>query len=516
MQEYLNHYAINGGRLLRILFFLTAAYGGVIFWLAPHLPMADLPQHAAQVAMLKSLIMGNSLWQDLFRINLFTPYLIGYVLWLPLTFLFSVTVAVKILLTVGYYFFIGTCIHLRKSFGGDDRLDWLFLPCYFGFAFKWGFLTFILAAPFGLLFILTAKLYADSPSIRTGAYLTIAGVLLFFCHGLVFFFALAIGFCFLVIRWWRDRRSVLIILPYICIFLLFVVFYFIKSAALPETMHTNSFSWGPYRERPQQFLLYMLGTEEDAIFLPIALLLLAYPFLLGSYFKLQLNDHLAPFFVFLIVWFGWPWGATLSGMEVGLIYHRFAIFSLPLYALLFQRKQETIQENFGISRTREIIVITLVVLTCWTYFAIQSNRIVQFAKESEDFDKVMALAQPNHLALYHILDGSSPASNNNQAYRHYPAWYQAEANGAVEFNFAIYQSQIVLYRSNEPSKVAFKKSNPFTTRWSELNSEHFYYIFVRHTAALPSDFFEGIGCQVNKIVESGTWSLYRGCSNAKS
>jgi hypothetical protein len=516
MQEHINNYAINGRRLLRTLFLLTAAYGGVIFWLAPHLPMADLPQHAAQVATLKSLIMGNSPWQDLFRINFFTPYLIGYTLWLPLTFLFSVTVAVKILLTIGYYFFIWTCIHLRKSFDGDDRLDWLFLPCYFGFAFKWGFLTFILAAPFGLLFILTAKLYADNPSIRTGAYLTIAGIFLFFCHGLVFFFAMTIGACFLLIRLWRDRRSVWIILPYICIFLLFVIFYFIKSAALPETLHNDFFHWRSYKERPEQFLLYMLGTGDDPIFLPIALFFIAYPFLLASHVKLQLHDRLVPFIVFLLVWFGWPSTANLSGMEVALIYQRFAIFSLPLYALLFQRKQETVQENSGISRTREMVVMSLVVLTCWTYFAMQSNRIAQFAKESEDFDKVIALAEPNQLMLYYILDGSSPASNNNEAYRHFPAWYQAEANGAVEFNFAIYQNLIVLYRSNEPSKLPYNRLNPFTTRWSVLKEEHFYYILVRHTDALPSDFFEGIGCQVNKIVESGTWSLYRGCSNAKS
>ena len=69
------------------LFLLTSAWGMLIFWLAPHPPMIDLPEHAAQVALLRDLLLGQSPWGDLFRINLFTPYLLGYALALPLSFL---------------------------------------------------------------------------------------------------------------------------------------------------------------------------------------------------------------------------------------------------------------------------------------------------------------------------------------------------------------------------------------------------------------------------------------------
>ena len=67
---------LNGGPVW--LFLLAALWGAGIFWLAPHPPMVDLPQHAAQVALLRDLLQGASPWADFFRVNWITPYLIGY------------------------------------------------------------------------------------------------------------------------------------------------------------------------------------------------------------------------------------------------------------------------------------------------------------------------------------------------------------------------------------------------------------------------------------------------------
>ncbi|MCW0054006.1 hypothetical protein OIV36_31550, partial [Burkholderia pseudomallei] len=64
-------------RVLRVLFVATVAAAGLLFWLVPHPPMVDLPQHAGQVAILHDLLLGQSPWAPLLRINLFTPYLLG-------------------------------------------------------------------------------------------------------------------------------------------------------------------------------------------------------------------------------------------------------------------------------------------------------------------------------------------------------------------------------------------------------------------------------------------------------
>ena len=508
-----NTNSINFELIFKILFFITVAYGCAIFWMAQHLPMVDLPQLSGQVAVLKDLLQGDPTWQDVFRINFFTPYLIPYALWLPLTFFFSIAVSGKILLTAGYLFFIWTCICLRKSFNGDSRLDWLFIPCYFGFAFKLGFVTTLLAVPFGLLFIIFAKLYTDAPSVRRGITLTVAGYFLFFCHGFVFIFSLAIGFCFLLLRFRLSKRLIQMSTPYVGLVVLCLIFYAFKSSDLPRVMSPDFLSWGWYRGRAEQFLLYPLGTEEDRIFLPILLLCIAFPFLLGSRPRLQLHDHLIPFGIILLAWLSWPSYGNVLGMDFAYIYHRFAIYILPFYVLLFQRQEKSVSEKYGLNVIREVAAPTLVVLACWAFFAVQSVRVLEFAEESTDFDRVVAKAEPKQLALFLVFDSSSPASHNGAAYRNFPAWYQAEHQGVVEFNFASYLNQVIIYRSNVPTKLPEFGHKPHTFRWKENNSDRFHYIFIRHKNNLPSGIFADAGCTISKITESGTWSLYRGCAN---
>ncbi|MFX8449327.1 hypothetical protein ABTL80_20275, partial [Acinetobacter baumannii] len=84
----------------------------------------------------------------------------GYGLALALSFVMPVTVAIKVLLTLVYYGFVSACIQLRKQFAGDARIDWLFVPSFFGFAYDFGLFTFLVAAPLALLFVLLARQYA--------------------------------------------------------------------------------------------------------------------------------------------------------------------------------------------------------------------------------------------------------------------------------------------------------------------------------------------------------------------
>jgi hypothetical protein len=44
----------------RLAFVATVIVAGATFWLAPRLPMTDLPQHAGQVAALHGLVLGTS------------------------------------------------------------------------------------------------------------------------------------------------------------------------------------------------------------------------------------------------------------------------------------------------------------------------------------------------------------------------------------------------------------------------------------------------------------------------
>ncbi|MDD4914631.1 MAG: hypothetical protein PHW13_06300 [Methylococcales bacterium] len=489
--------------IFRILFMLTAVYAAGVFWLAPRPPMADLPQLAVQAATLKDLMDGHSPWANVYTINLFTPYLTSYLAWLGLSHLFSVTVSAKILLSLGYLFFIYACIRLRKTLDGDERLDWLFIPGFFGICFKWGFFTFMLATPFCLLFIAYAKQFADTPSLRKGVHLLLTGILVFFSHGLAFWFALAVGLGFLLKRFELSKAFLWLCLPYILLAVFFSLYIVSKSLEASESIAQNGLYWGWYRGRLEQFLIYILGKEEDAIFLPITLLLFAFPFLLGSRLKLQWHDRQIPFIVLLLVWAVWPSWGFLSGMDFAFIYQRFALFTLPLYAMLFQPATPA----FGQIRT--LAALTAAMLACWLFLGVQSVRMYRFADESADFDKLTAVAEPRHSALYLIFDAASPAAGNSVAYRHFPAWYQVQSQGNVEFNFAWYRNQVVIFRDNQNRAIPRYGSQPAAFRWREDAGDSFYYFFIR--GELPANFFAAASCPIRKIAESGAWALYRGC-----
>ena len=87
----------------------------------------------------------------------------------------------------------GSCIGFRRHLRGDARLDWLFVPGFFGFAFGWGFYTFLVAAPLGILFIWLSYGYATATSVRKSVEFILRVLCASFPHGLVFLFAAAIG-----------------------------------------------------------------------------------------------------------------------------------------------------------------------------------------------------------------------------------------------------------------------------------------------------------------------------------
>ena len=147
---------LEGSDSQRFFFWFVFILSGGLFWLSPHPPMVDIPQHAGQVALFLDLLSNNPHWRDTFYINYFTPYLLGYGLWALLATAMPIAIALKLLLSIAFYAFVMSGMHLRRCCQADDRLDWLLIPSFFGFCFNWGFLTFLMAAPLGILFITQA------------------------------------------------------------------------------------------------------------------------------------------------------------------------------------------------------------------------------------------------------------------------------------------------------------------------------------------------------------------------
>jgi hypothetical protein len=488
---------------MRVAFWATVLVAAATFWLVPRPPMADLPQHAGQIALLRDLLFGASKWQSLVYVNWFTPYLAGYGPALLLSLVMPVLAALKLLLTVAYLGFVWACIALRRALDGDERLDWLFIPSFFGIVYAAGLYTFMVAAPLGVLFVLLALRYARSPSLSAGLLLFAADLALFFAHGLVFLFANAIGGVLLLLKVRRFGRLVVTAVPYLGVGVL-VVAYSLARLRFENAPSGDPWSfyggWDGLRlSLPYLWAGWSTEDPHNWLFALLFAAQLAAPVLLRS--RLNRGDALVPFLVTLLIWIAVP----LRAQATGTIYLRFILFLLPFYALLFAPRQDV-----GMARR---LVLPLV---CWVFLAVHTERLLAFAKESAPFEEVLAAAAPDNRALGVVFDATSK-TGSELGYMHWPAWYQVERRGFVDFNFAVFLPQIVRYRPDRiPRRFGQEDwaQNPAGGfDWQRDGASAYRYFFVRRVGALPESFFPAGQCRPALIKSSGDWSLYEniGC-----
>jgi hypothetical protein len=190
-------------------------------------------------------------------------------------------------------------------------------------------------------------------------------------------------------------------------------------------------------------------------------------------------------------------------MNTWLLYQRFAVFLLPFYVLMFTAPR---------SARSSLLSRLWLPLLCWTFLAIHVERLLSFAKESADFEDVLAAVEPGQRALGLIFYGASPAAANLVAYFHFPLWYQAEKGGFVDFNFAGYLPQIVRYRSDRAPAVfggpVWTWQAPDDFEWGRNQAELYRYFFVRHIAPLPQGYFPTGRCEPVLLKSAGAWSIF--------
>lgn len=502
---------INGGPAW--LFIVAALWGAAIFWLAPHPPMIDLPQHAAQVALLRDILQGTSPWTEFFRINWWTPYLIGYGLALPLSLVMPVAAALKLLLSLAYLAFVFMGVRLRRHFDAEPRLDWLFLLSFFGFAYTWGFFTFLVAAPIGLWFLLLADRYAHEQTPRRALGLTAVGLVLLASHGLVFLFAVGTGFLLVAAnaRSWRAFLPAL--WPYV-IFGLASIAYFLISRhvssglALHQTL-PQTLLWGTGPRIPDT-LVYPLSANVQglSVLLPLftVLFMVAAPWLIGARIDFERRSSWLPHAVIVLIMLMVPSYA----FNTQFLYQRFALFLLPTYAWAFTRQARPVSND---ERRNVGLVMSLLIVLCFVMLSVYSFRTWRFGQESADIDHLTAMIEPGQRALTLAFDTDSAADNNDRIYAHYPAWYQAERRGLVDFNFAWFPPQIVRYRPDHLPKVrpGFEW-HPERFDWHRHGGANYRYFFVRPASRSPQSLFANAPCMPQLLMSLDSWAVYENVS----
>jgi hypothetical protein len=501
---------------LQFLFFIVVIFGALVFWISPHPPMVDLPQHAGQIALLKEIVTGTCQWKDFFQVNLVTPYLSGYGITLLFAFLMPIDVAMKASLSLAYVGFVFACTRVRKSLKSDPRLDWLLIPAFFGLSYSWGFFSFLVAAPICIWFIYCAAQYSEDRCLRRGVSLLLVGILLLVSHGMSFVLGWGIGVAFLLIRFPRMKASLLSTVPYGILALLAIAFY-LAGKRMDGTLIGN-YAPMQFGHRPILRLTEMLrftfssGREANVnsflIIAPAAILMVAAPVLLRLRVDWRKPTCWVPFFGVCVLFFTLPTFAN----NTAFLYERFSLFLLPTFAWMFSRRSLAQGGDRKADGVLSSLGLVLLIVSVMFFLGVTSLNAWKFARETNEFDTVVRTLDPGQRALGLIFDSSSVEADNRAVYLHYAAWYQAERHGLYDFNFAWFTPQIVRYLpEHRPPSGETSEWRPGEFDWKLHRGSDYKYFFVRGDDGLASALFKGADCAPRLLKQTGSWKIFENC-----
>lgn len=485
-----------------ILLFVLGVW---VIWAPPRPPMVDLPQHAGQVALLRDLMLGRSPWTREVRINLFTPYLLGYGLAWPLSMIMPVAAALKLVLTGAYAAFGAVCVAIRRELNAAPQLDAYFFVSFFGFAYSIGMYTFLVAAPAGLALVWLSIRYARAPSLVRGLILSAVGVAVLFSHGLIFLFScgLALGVVWLNAK--DPKRALARSWPFAVPLIVCAVVFAVTRER--ETALSGDFAakvdMGSLGSRAIFDLLNSFGFPEAGWPVVCLIVMIALPFVGGLRLNLRRVESLAIAAGVLVVLAFAPRYAWSTNW----LYERFALFLLPAYAWLFD---PGVRPRSGAARFVSTYAGVASIATAGFVLVAHLDQALRFSRETSDFEVVLARAEPGQRALSIPLDMRSAADPDRWAYLHFALWYQADKQGFVDYNFAALHPQIVRFSGARPPLYNFDhdlaKDDWFD--WRRDGGQRYRYFFVRHSRPIPARLFMGAECQPVQIASSGPWALF--------
>ncbi|WP_129640882.1 hypothetical protein [Peristeroidobacter agariperforans] len=470
-------------------------------WFGQNLPMVDMPQHAAQIAALREIWAGNAAFTQLFDVNWFTPYLLGYMLLYAGSTVLPVAVAAQLLVSLSLISIPLLTAALLRAAGADERWKWLAIPCAFGYAFYWGFLSFLVAVPFGLLFFIQAIRFAAAPSVRRGVWVAMASLALFFCHIIVLGFASMLALGYIAGAHYRDWKGLALRwLPYTAPLPLIAVWMFVTYTN-EARVSSDPVVFGPVSFRLMQLLMQPAGQDSLALFTCVLVTgsVVLMPWLMGSKLNRQPQRWL-PLLLGLAVFMTAPHYV----FSTAYFYQRLGIFLVPLWLLLWDAPPAG-------TRRPDWLVMPLILL--WMF--LNTGRFAAFARETESFDRMVGHMEPGRRVAAMVYDKQSPLFAL-PVYLHFPAWYQAKRGGIVDFNFADFYSQMARYKRDAGPRIDEQVSwDPTAFDWEAHGGANYDYFLVKADADLGSYIFKQKLDAVELVARSDWWWLYRNKETAR-
>jgi len=472
-------------------FVIVAAYLLLItpLWIAHFPPMIDLPQHAAQASSMKLLLQGEGTYTQLYEINLFTPYLVGYMLVYFCSLLVPTLTAQKLVLSLALIAVPELTGILLKTVGANPVLKWLVFPSLVSLSFYWGFSNFLVATPISIGFLILVAKYARTTSWKKGLAVTLFSVFLFFCHIVVLGFMSLIAISMVVgFNLRNPKRIVLKCLPFTAPIPL-IVYWLLVTFNLEAQSH-GPITFGPWLLRISCLLGQLSGSDHPLLVFLLSAVLILFPLLVQGELTSKTARWL-PFCVALAAFSVFP----LDLFGTGILYPRFAALVVLFWGLMWDA------EKASKSRWQWLLVVAIAL---WLSTSI--HRAYRFRQESAPFQEIVTAMEPGKRVLSLVDD---PSSNvyGGPVYTHFPVWYQVERNGIVDFNFALFFPQIVRYKQQETPPVSFG-FNPRDLDWKAHRAFDYDYFVVRSPKDISSELFRSDKSKVALKLRSGSWWLY--------
>ena len=487
-------------------------------WLAHYPPLVDLPQHMAQIALLRDLHDPGFRFAQLFEVNWFTPYLIGYMAVYVLVPLLGLVTAGKVVLSAALAGLPVCTALLLEETGADSFWAVLTIPCMYGFSYQWGFLNFLVAVPIGLAFLVVIMRNLRAPLPQGQILAAILAALLFFSHVLMFALSVLAAAAYVLLESRDVRRTARAMLPVACVLPAAVLWY----VRIQRDVRTHiSLLWDLDWFRPEGavslggrlngFLPRMLGVEASAICLLMGAVLFILPLLAGAR-PAKRAAVWSPLLIVVCVLLFCPTGA----MGTEFLYQRFTVLALPFYLCVL-----------AVPRATPPLGRVVAILFVGFWVILHGIRTLRCNADAQGFAKVLEAMEPNQRALSLIFNpwpGEQPPSASGgliaffapvtdlvraPVFVHYPEWYSAMKMGVVDVSFALVYSELVIYRSDRMPAVELGfELEPERFSWSRVDGGLYRYFIFRAPADPGASLFRNAPCQVVLVAHSNEWWLY--------
>jgi hypothetical protein len=218
------------------------------------------------------------------------------------------------------------------------------------------------------------------------------------------------------------------------------------------------------------------------------------PSLGGSVFSRR-PERWAPFALALAAFVIVP----AAAFNTGFLYERLGVFLTPLWLMIWNAPGPIVR--------RRLDWAPMVLVLFWIFANV--GRFASFARETEQFDRLMASVEPGKHVASMVHDHSSPLFAA-PVYMHFPAWYQATRAGIVDFNFADFPPQMIRYKANQGPRInEFLGWYPTAFEWDLNGGSAYDYFIVKSDVDVAQYIFKDKVNEVRLVDRSGWWWLYK-------